>query len=160
MQNDPSIPRLEVRVVFRQVSDGPFLFRSGRLLICSSCCQMLYRPFRPEFLCGPPRKALTFSCDESATFSSDRRRNRRMLLVCESGPSTPDEARPAAVADDVESCFFKRLPIRGFGQRIIGAGHQEHREIVVIAEFLPEVTQPLGQWSIGGGRSPSRRRKS
>ena len=42
-------------------------------------------------------------------------------------------------------CFFERLPIRGFGQRIIGAGRQEHREIVVIAEFLPQVTQPLGQ---------------
>ena len=34
-------------------------------------------------------------------------------------------------------CFFERLPIRGFRQRIVGACRQEHCEIVVIAEFLP-----------------------
>ena len=34
-------------------------------------------------------------------------------------------------------CFFERLPIRGFGQRIIGVRRQKHRKIVIIAEFLP-----------------------
>ena len=42
-------------------------------------------------------------------------------------------------------CFFERLPIRGFGQRTIGACRQEHCEIVVIAESLTQVTQSLGQ---------------
>jgi hypothetical protein len=45
-------------------------------------------------------------------------------------------------------CFFERLPIRGFGQRIIGAGRQEHREIVVIAESLPEITQTILQLAL------------
>ena len=34
-------------------------------------------------------------------------------------------------------CFFERLPIRGFGQRIISVRRQKHRKIVIIAEFLP-----------------------
>ena len=56
-------------------------------------------------------------------------------------PLTRDEAQSAATVDAVVVCFFKRLPVRRFGQRIIGARRQEHREIVVIAEFLPEVAQ-------------------
>ena len=38
----------------------------------------------------------------------------------------------------------RACPIGRFGQRVIGAGGQEHREIVVITEFLPEVADSFG----------------
>src|SRR6476660_6544207 len=68
------------------------------------------QPSRLILACNEQMNLVTFSCDESATFPSNRRRNRRMLPACEAGPSALDEARPAAIADDGRRLLFRASP--------------------------------------------------
>ena len=57
-------------------------------------------------------------------------------------------------------CFLERLPIGRFGQRIIGASGQEHRDIVVITRFCPRSQDRLVSALIGASRLPPSSRKS